>query len=215
LGTELLGTGASVRRASNRTSGGSTSRKAIWTGASEIEKWRVEAVGADSLVSDAAQQLSASAWLMARAAPSSSPLCIGQAPRSEQQAIRSSAVLIQPAQSPTLLAASASVRRSADMRRPRISTIQGCATPPGVSNCASSVDREKGSAAGHDASHHSSAEWATTATRRQSGHSGGGVRTEQANQDRGQPEKSRFHCESLQVRDGPSATNRAYRLKWA
>jgi hypothetical protein len=134
VGTEVRGSGASVRRASNGTSGGSTSWTTVWTGASEIERLNVDAVGADSSVSDAAQQRSASAWLTVWTSPCSPALCIGQSPSSEQHAIRASAVGIQPAQSARLLDASARVRRSADTRRLRSSTILGCANGGRVSN---------------------------------------------------------------------------------
>ena len=74
--------------------------------------------GAESSCSDAAQQRSASAWLTTRfdSSCSESDLCIEHGPSSEQQAMRASAVGIQPAQTPAWPTASARVRRTAERR---------------------------------------------------------------------------------------------------
>ncbi len=83
--------------------------------ASETERTKIDDEGPESCCSDAAQQLSASAWVMARAEPESSEsaLCIGQDPP-EQQAMRASDVASQPAHTATLLAAIAKIRTIAD-----------------------------------------------------------------------------------------------------
>ena len=82
-----------------------------------MEKAYTDVAGAESSCSDAAQQLSASAWLTARGELSwESDVCIGHTPPSEQQAMRASGVASQPAHSATLLAESARVNRSADRR---------------------------------------------------------------------------------------------------
>lgn len=67
--------------------------------------------------SEDAQQLSACAWVTARAEPEldDSPWCIGHGPPSAQQAMRASGVGNHPAQTPGLLA-------------PRASTIGSTAT---------------------------------------------------------------------------------------
>lgn len=86
---------------------------------------RFSGAGAESSRSDAAQQRSASAWL--RACPelcrAVSAACIGHVPSPAQQAMRSSGVGIQPAQTAGLPTARASTMRTAAPRRERLNTL--------------------------------------------------------------------------------------------
>lgn len=77
--------------------------------------------------SEAAQQLSAAAWLtdIDELEPGESALCIGQTTPLAQHAIRASGVDIHPAHRARGLAESDSARKSADRRRLRISTSVG------------------------------------------------------------------------------------------
>ena len=85
------------------------------------------AVGLDWLDfsrSEDAQQLSACAWVSKRsvAEPPDSPLCIGQAPLSEQHAIRASGVGNQPAHTSPLAVAMTIARTAADKSLRNLST---------------------------------------------------------------------------------------------
>jgi hypothetical protein len=77
-----------------------TTGMGVTTSASETNGTNV-GDGFDGPRSAAAQQLSASTWLIAVAEPEPCPdLCIGQSPPSAQQAFRASGVAAQPAQGP-------------------------------------------------------------------------------------------------------------------
>lgn len=76
----------------------------------------------DWSLSDAAQQLSASAWLTVWVELGASDLRIGHAPPSEQQAMRASGVGSQPAHRATLLAERARVKTATVKRLLTITT---------------------------------------------------------------------------------------------
>lgn len=133
----MPGRGTSARQASGRAAvAGTTSCTGLGITPKDTEKTNPSAAGAALPCSDAAQQLSASAWLAARGELESweSDVCIGHAPPSEQQAIRAPGVATQPAHTATWLAETARVNRSADTRLVKISTSVGCWSEAEVSN---------------------------------------------------------------------------------
>lgn len=127
MGTCVPGPGTSVRHALRGVAiSGRTSGTGLGITAGEADKTNGEPNGAAPLGSDAAQQLSASAWLMARSdawALGVRFLCIGLEPPSEQHAIRASGVAAQPAQRATGLADSDMLNRTATTRRLKINTV--------------------------------------------------------------------------------------------
>src|SRR3989442_14760438 len=62
------------------------------------------------------------------------PLCIGQAPLQEQQAMRASGVGAQPAQTAALPASKSKLSPMAERRRTILTTLVGCSTVAAVSN---------------------------------------------------------------------------------
>ena len=92
--------------------------------------------GLESSRSEAAQQLSASAWLTiaVESEPGTARLCIGQAAPSTQQAIRASGVACHPAHSAQLPAVMVSTATNAIARVRTCFTILGCSSLMNVSN---------------------------------------------------------------------------------
>jgi hypothetical protein len=136
LGRRLPGAEATLRQMSGTIDvAGATNRTGLGTTANDTVRTKVDADGAASSVSDAAQHWSASAWLTARAEleSSESRSCIGQGQPSEQQAMRASGVATQPAHTATWPAARAMVNMSADKRLLRVSTSLECWSEADVS----------------------------------------------------------------------------------
>jgi len=98
------------------------------TNAADNERAKAADEGVESPVSDDAQQLSAWACVtgLLEAAPGSVDPCIGQAPLLEQQAIRASGEVCQPAHSAHPAAASVRATTKAVVRLTSSSTILGC-----------------------------------------------------------------------------------------
>ena len=144
MGTCAAGIGATVRQPSLRTRAGTGAGRAIPVPRIALEMAATN-VGLDLLEflsSDKAQQLSACAWLMARAdsEPCEPPLCIGHV-LSEQHAMRASGVGAHPAQIAAFPAEIRTASASANNRLPRVSTSLGCRTVRLVSNQPHSCER--------------------------------------------------------------------------
>lgn len=90
---------------------------------------------------DAAQQLSACAWVTGPCDSCDSPSCIGQCPPSVQHAIRASGVDAHPAQRVALPARRATQSANAVRRWPGIITWLGCSTGSVLSNI-NDIDRD-------------------------------------------------------------------------
>jgi hypothetical protein len=121
--------GAVVAVTATATEAGLTTRPSETSGTNADDE------GVEPSRSDAAQQLSASAWLrtLVVSVPRSADACIGQVPPSRQHAIRSSGVLSHPAQRPEPPAEKKAISAAAAMRLVNISTRIGCVGRPVVS----------------------------------------------------------------------------------
>ena len=120
MGTGATGIGADVRHASLRTRAGTLAGRTIPTPrtAAVMAATNEEFDWLEFSRSDNAQQLSACACVRTRADPElwEFPLCMGQSPPSAQQAMRASAVGIQPAQIAAFPATRARVSTTAASR---------------------------------------------------------------------------------------------------
>ena len=136
MGTCAAGIGATVRQPSLRTRAGTVAGRATPVPRTALEIAATN-VGLDWLelsCSAEAQQLSACAWLMARAdsEPCESRLCIGHV-LSEQHAMRASGVGAHPAQTSASPAEIKTASASANNRLRRVSTSLGCRSQRQVS----------------------------------------------------------------------------------
>jgi hypothetical protein len=100
----------------------------LTTSASGDAETKPEGDGVDPSRSEAAQQLSASAWVTWCEMPveSESDWCIGHVAPVAQQAIRAAGVANHPSHSPPCPASSARTRETADRCRTGRSTFQEC-----------------------------------------------------------------------------------------
>jgi hypothetical protein len=107
---------------------GAKVERVLGTSAADNESEKAPADGVESCVSDAAQQLSASACVttLSDPPPGSVDPCIGQSPLPEQQAMRASGEPCQPAHSAHPAALSARTTTSAAVRLRSTSTHLGC-----------------------------------------------------------------------------------------
>ena len=119
-----------MRQASKEAAGaagGARVGRALVTNAADNEMEKVVDNGVESSELDAAQQLSAWAWVtpLSKPAPAWVESCIGQPPL-EQQAMRASGEVLQPAHSAHPAAASARATTNAAARLSSRSTILEC-----------------------------------------------------------------------------------------
>ena len=138
MGTGATGSGALIRQASLSTRAGTLAGRTVPTPRTAAVM-AVESEGLDWLEfwpSDDAQQLSACACVSTRPNPErcESPLCMGHSTPSAQQAIRASAVGIQPAQIAAFPATKPNVSARAARRWTSLTTYLGCSTRGAVSN---------------------------------------------------------------------------------
>lgn len=120
-----------MRRASNDAGGaviGAKVGRVLGTSAADNEREKAPADGVELSVSDAAQQLSARAWVttLSEPAPGSVDPCIEQSPLLEQHAMRASGEACQPAHSAQPAAASVRATTKAVVRLSNGSTSLGC-----------------------------------------------------------------------------------------
>jgi hypothetical protein len=145
LDTGAMGIGADVRQASLSTRAGTLAGRTTPT-PSTAAVMAVTNEGLDWLEcwpSADAQQLSACNCVRTRPDPErcESPLCMGHSPPSAQQAMRASAVGIQPAQIAAFPAIRPNVSARAARRWTSLTTYLGCSTAEALSNQATTLGR--------------------------------------------------------------------------
>ena len=137
MGTWVPGRGLKARQKSRDARvGGATSKIGFGTAARGAVGTAFGDEGVESSWVEAAQQLSASAWLTpaVESEPGTSLLCIGQAAPSTQHAMRASGVACHPAHSAQLPAVMVSTATNAIARVRTCFTILGCSSLMNVSN---------------------------------------------------------------------------------